>query len=269
LPEGSYVSVASRLDFALDLARRAGGVLRSGYGRVAEVRYKGPIDPVTEYDLRSEHLIREAIQRAFPDDSILGEEGGISGEGVGRWVVDPLDGTVNFAHAIPFFSVTLAYLREGKLELGVTYDPMHDEMFHASAGGGAWLNGHRLHVSTCERLDRSLLISGFPYAIRHAPDNNLGHFAAFSLRSLGVRRLGSACLDLAYVAAGRFDGYWEFGVEAWDVATGILLVEEAGGRVTRADGQPEPLRPPISVVASNARLHNAMLAVLNGDEPGS
>jgi myo-inositol-1(or 4)-monophosphatase len=266
MQEDLTLTMTSRLDFALDIARRAGELLRNGYSHAGNVRYKGPIDPVTEYDLRSEAMIREAIHRAFPPDSVVGEEGGISGAGDGRWVVDPLDGTVNFAHAIPIFSVTLAYLQGGRPVLGVTYDPMRDEMFHATAGNGAWLNGQRLQVSACEQLDRGLLVTGFPYGIRSEPNNNLGHYAAFAIRSLGVRRLGSASLDLAYVAAGRFDGYWEFAIEAWDVAAGMLLVEEAGGRVTRADGRPDPLQPPVSIVASNARLHPAMLAVLNGGE---
>jgi myo-inositol-1(or 4)-monophosphatase len=266
MQEDPTLTLTSRLDFSLDIARRAGELLRGGYGHAGDVRYKGPIDPVTEYDLRSEAMIREAIQRAFPGDSILGEEGGISGTGDGRWVVDPLDGTVNFAHAIPIFAVTLAYLQGGRPALGVTYDPMRDEMFHTSAGSGAWLNSQRLQVSACGQLDRGLLVTGFPYGIRSEPNNNLGHYAAFAMRSLGVRRLGSASLDLAYVAAGRFDGYWEFAIKAWDVAAGMLMVEEAGGRVTRADGAPDPLQPPVSIVASNARLHPAMLAVLNGDE---
>jgi len=265
MPEAPTLTTTSRLDFALDIARRAGELLRDGYGHAAHVRYKGPIDPVTEYDLRSEAIIRDAIQLAFPGDSVVGEEGGVSGDGEGRWVIDPLDGTVNFAHAVPIFAVTLAYLQRNRPSLGVTFDPMRDEMFHASAGKGAWLNGQRLHVSTCERLDRGLLVTGFPYSIRSAPNNNLGHYAAFAMRSLGVRRLGSAALDLAYVAAGRFDGYWELAIEAWDVAAGMLMVEEAGGRVTRADGQPDPLQIPASIVASNARLHTAMMAVLNAE----
>lgn len=259
------MTIPSRLDFALDLAQRAGELLRDGYGRVRDVRYKGPIDPVTEFDLRSEALIREAIQRAFPGDSVLGEENGSSGTGDGCWVVDPLDGTVNFAHAVPIFAVTLAYMQDGQPILGVTCDPMRGEMFHASVGGGAWLNGQRLHVSVCEQLDRALLVTGFPYGIRSTPNNNLGHYAAFAMQSLGVRRLGSAALDLAYVAAGRFDGYWEFAIEAWDVAAGMLMVQEAGGLVTRANGQPDPLRSPASIVASNPRLHPALLAVLNHD----
>jgi myo-inositol-1(or 4)-monophosphatase len=268
MPEVLPVSVSSRLDFAIDIARRAGDLLRGGYGHVGSVRYKGPIDPVTEYDVRSEAMIREAIQHAFPGDAIVGEEGGPSGAGDGRWLVDPLDGTVNFSHALPIFSVTLAYLQAGRPVLGVTYDPMRDEMFHASAGNGAWLNGERLQVSNCGHLDRALLVTGFPYSIQSAPNTNLDHYAAFALQTLGVRRLGSAALDLAYVAAGRFDGYWEFGTGPWDVAAGILLVEEAGGQVTRADGQAGPLQPPISILASNARLHTAMLAVLNGHHPG-
>ena len=257
------MSDPSRLELAIDLARRAGALLRDGYGRVGSVHYKGPIDPVTEYDLRSESLIREAIHTAFPDDSILGEEGGASGSGQGRWTVDPLDGTVNFAHNIPIFAVSIAYGEGDRPRLGVIYDPMRDEVFHAAAGDGAWLNGTRMQVSTVEDLDRSLLVTGFPYGIRSTPNNNLGHYAAFAMRSLGVRRLGSACLDLAYVAAGRFDGYWEFAVEAWDIAAGMLLVEEAGGRVTRADGRPNPLQPPTSIVAANPRLHSTMLALVN------
>jgi myo-inositol-1(or 4)-monophosphatase len=263
------VTIPARLEFALDLARRAGQLLRSGYGRAGNVRYKGPIDPVTEYDLRSETMIREALQHAFPDDAIMGEEGGIDGDSDDRWVVDPLDGTANFAHAIPIFTVTLAYLQRGRPILGVTYDPMRDEMFHASAGNGAWLNGQRLHVSTCEQLDRALLVSGFPYGVRSAPENNLSHYASFTLRSLGVRRLGAASLDLAYVATGRFDGYWELALEPWDIAAGMLMVEEAGGQVTRADGRPDPLLPPISIVASNARLHSAMLAILGSPAPAA
>jgi myo-inositol-1(or 4)-monophosphatase len=258
--------MTSRLELAIDLARRAGDLLRSGYGHAGTVRYKGPIDPVTEYDLRSEALIRDGLRAAFPEDSVLGEEGGVSGLGHGRWFVDPLDGTVNFAHAIPVFAVSLAYALGDRPVLGVTYDPMREELFQATAGGGAWLNGERLQVSEVQQLDRGLLATGFPYGIRSAPNNNLGHYAAFAMQSLGVRRLGSASLDLAYVAAGRFDGYWEYAVEAWDVGAGILLVEEAGGRVTRADGQPNPLLPPASILATNARLHPAMLAVLNAGE---
>lgn len=260
----------ARLELALDLARRAGALLRDGYGRVGPVRYKGPIDPVTEYDLRSETLIRDAIHAAFPADSILGEEGGVSGSGSGRWLIDPLDGTVNFAHNIPIFAVSIAYALDRRTQLGVIYDPLRDELFHAARGAGAWLNGTRLSVSSAEDLDRSLLVTGFPYGIRTAPDNNLGHYAEFALRSLGVRRLGSACLDLAYVAAGRFDGYWEFAVEAWDIAAGSLLVEEAGGLVTRADGGPHPLDPPTSILAANPRLHAAMLDLLNASgAPGA
>jgi myo-inositol-1(or 4)-monophosphatase len=261
------LTVSPRLDFALEIAHRAGELLRAGYGRVSGVRYKGPIDPVTEYDLRSEAMLREAIQRAFPGDSIVAEESGASGDGADRWLVDPLDGTVNFAHAVPIFAVSLAYLQGGQLTLGVSYDPMRDEMFHASAGGGAWLNGQRLHVSGSDQLERSLLATGFPYGIRSAADNNLDHYAAFTMRTLGVRRLGSACLDLAYVAAARFDGYWESAVGPWDIAAGMLLVQEAGGCVTRTDGQPDPLRSPISILASNSRLHPAMLAVLNHAKP--
>ena len=147
MPENPPLDVTSRLELAIDLARRAGELLRSGYGHAGAVRYKGPIDPVTEYDLRSEALIRDGLSAAFPEDSVLGEEGGSSGDGHGRWLVDPLVGTVNFAHAIPIFAVSMAYAMGDRVVLGVTYDPMRDELFHATAGGGAWLNGDRLRVS--------------------------------------------------------------------------------------------------------------------------
>ena len=256
------MSIDERMGLAIDLARRAGALLRDGFGHAADIRHKGVIDLVTEFDLRSERLIVDGIREAFPQDAWLAEEGGLRGSGEARWLIDPLDGTVNFAHGVPIFAVSIAVVQAGEPVLGVIYDPLRDELFQASTGSGAFLNGDRLAVAPTVDLNESLLVTGFAYDIRTADEDNLDHYAAFALRSQGVRRLGSASLDLAYVAAGRFDGYWELSVEAWDVAAGVVLVREAGGLATRVDGGSDILGPPISVVAANARLHAEMMGVL-------
>lgn len=256
------MSTDNRLELAIDLARRAGGLLRDGFGHAADIRHKGAIDLVTEFDLTSESLIVDGIRRAFPQDSWLAEEGGLRGSGDARWLIDPLDGTVNYAHGVPIFAVSIAYAQAGSPVIGVIYDPLRDELFHARTGAGAFLNGRRLAVADPASLNDSLLVTGFAYDIRTSEENNLNHYTAFALRSQGVRRLGSASLDLAYVAAGRIDGYWELSVEAWDVAAGVVLVREAGGLATRVDGGEDVLAPPISAVAASPRLHAEMMAVL-------
>ncbi|HKZ55933.1 MAG TPA: inositol monophosphatase family protein [Anaerolineales bacterium] len=255
-----------RLTLALDLARQAGQLLRQGFGQPIRATRKGEIDLVTEYDLQAEQWITDGIRSHFPDDRISAEESGDRGSGALQWLVDPLDGTTNFAHGVPIFAVSIACTLDLDPLLGVIYDPLRDELFQSTAGEGAWLNGRRLHVSTTRSLDESLLVTGFPYDIRSNPDNNLRHHRAFSLRSRGVRRLGSASIDLAYVAAGRFDAYWEVRSQPWDWAAGVLLVREAGGRVTRLDGGPDIFHPPTSILASNGHLHAAMLEVI--DEVG-
>ncbi len=207
------MSIDERMELAIDLARQAGALLRDGFGHAADIRHKGVIDLVTEYDLRSERLIMDGVRRAFPHDAWLAEEGGLRGSGEARWLIDPLDGTVNFAHGVPIFAVSIAFVQAGEPVLGVIYDPLRDELFQASTGSGAFLNGRRLTVAPTVDLNESLLVTGFAYDIRTADEDNLDHYAAFALRSQGVRRLGSASLDLAYVAAGRFDGYWELSVE--------------------------------------------------------
>jgi myo-inositol-1(or 4)-monophosphatase len=247
--------IEERLRFAEELALQAGDLLRRGLGAMLEVGHKGAVDLVTEYDVQSEQLMVEAIRRAYPRDSILAEEGGESGAGELQWLLDPLDGTTNYAHGLPIFSVSIALARDGEILLGVVYDPTRGELFAASAGGGAWLDGRRLRVSSHDRLNDSLLVTGFPYDIRTNPDNNLDRFAALSLLTRGVRRLGSAALDLAYVAAGRFDGYWEARLSPWDWAAGILLVREAGGTVSRIDGGQDLFREPSSILASNGLIH--------------
>ena len=248
---------------AVDTARAAGHLLRSELRGPRRISYKGaPTNLVTEMDARAETLIIDALGRAFPDDTILSEESGAhAGRSGRRWIVDPLDGTTNYAHGLPIFAVSIALEARGRVQLGVVFDPSHDELFAAERGGGAFVNDERLRVSAAAHLDESLLATGFPYEIRHTAETNLPEYAAFSVRTRGVRRLGSAVLYLAWVAAGRLDGYWELTVGPWDVAAGSLLVEEAGGRVSDLRGGPLVLDRP-AVVASNGRIHDAMLAVL-------
>lgn len=254
--------------FARDLARDAGQLLRAGYGKAERIRKKeSQVDLVTEFDIKAESLILERIRQEYPGDTILSEESGKSGDQPDMWVVDPLDGTTNFAHGIPIFSVSIAYLKGGKPALGVVYGPALDEFFSAIAGRGAWLNDEPLAVSTTDNLSDSLLVTGFPYDIRSRKDNNLDHYATFALRSRAVRRLGSAALDLCYVAAGRFDAYWELETQPWDCAAGALLVQEAGGRLTQVNGSAVDYQRSTSLLASNGRLHEIMLRFLN-DQSG-
>ena len=248
---------------AIDTAKRAGALLRAELGKRRQIAFKGsPTNLVTEMDRRAEALIIEAIQAEFPGDAILSEERGTLGGPSGRrWIIDPLDGTTNYAHGIPIFCVSIALEVDGQTRLGVVYDPNFDECFVAGRGRGARRNGERLSVSEAATLNESLVATGLPYNIRETPRNNLAEFAAFSLRCQGVRRMGSAVLYFCYVAAGRLDGYWELRVGPWDAAAGVLMVEEAGGRVTNLEGGPlNPERP--EVVASNGRIHDEMLRVL-------
>jgi myo-inositol-1(or 4)-monophosphatase len=251
---------------AMDIARRAGELLCEGWGAVENISFKGEIDLVTERDEASEALIVAALRDAFPDHAIHTEEGGESGEAGGwSWLIDPLDGTTNYAHGFPFFAVSLAAAYQGRMEVGVVYDPLRDECFTARRGAGTLLNGKPIHVSTTDTLRRSLLATGFPYDVWTNPDNNLDHFANFTLKAQAIRRPGAAAIDLAYVACGRLDGFWELRLHAWDVAAGALLVHEAGGRVTdiQDDARFMPggaLIP--SIVASNGLIHAQMLAVL-------
>ena len=246
------------------LARQAGEILRLGYAREHKVEYKGAIDLVTEVDHASEAFLLGEIGRLFPGHQIVSEEAGLlPGAVTDQWYVDPLDGTVNYAHGIPIFCVSIAYAKDGAVVLGAVYDPLRDELFSAERGQGARLNGSPLQVSAAAELSRSLLVTGFAYDIRTMPRNNLEDFARFSLISQGVRRLGSAALDLCYVAAGRFDGYWELFLRPWDVAAGALIAREAGATVTAIDGGSDLLTPPCSLLAAPAGLHARMLEVLN------
>jgi myo-inositol-1(or 4)-monophosphatase len=249
------------------LARQAGEILRLGYEQEHQVDYKGAIDLVTEIDHQSEDFVLGEIQRLFPGHQIVSEEIGlVPGRAGAQWFVDPLDGTVNYAHGIPFFSVSIAYAHEGVITLGVVYDPMRDELFSAERGQGASLNGRRLQVSQVTELLRSLLVTGFPYDAWSNPRNNLENYGRFARLSQGVRRLGSAALDLSYVAAGRLEGYWELSIKPWDVAAGGLIASEAGATVTNLAGQADYTTPPCSLLAAPPSLHAKMKAVL--DEKG-
>jgi myo-inositol-1(or 4)-monophosphatase len=227
------------------IARQAGALLRGFYERGVATEYKGDVDLVTEADRASEAMIRERLAAAFPGHGIYGEEGTRDQmDSDFRWYVDPLDGTTNFAHGFPAFCVILGLERrvagpgkdqDGEMVAGVIYDPLRDEMFVAERGKGAWLNGRQIHVSKTKVLQESLTATGFPSQKRHVSPN-IHFYQEFTLRSHGVRRAGSAGLDMAYVACGRLDGFWEFHLNPWDTSAGYLLVEEAGGRVTHMDG---------------------------------
>lgn len=257
------VNLEEAYQFTVQLAREAGAVLRERYGQAHTVEHKGPTDLVTEADHLSEALILNRIRERYPDHDILSEESGLQARSGGyRWIVDPLDGTTNFAHGLPLFSVSIALEVDGELATGAIYDPVADELFSAARGQGARLNGEPLRVSTVERLRDALLVTGFPYDLWRDPaENNLGYFAAFAQKTQGVRRLGSAALDLAYVAAGRFDGYWELKINAWDIAAGALLVQEAGGQLSGLDGGPFRVDGG-RILATNGHLHPIMLQVL-------
>lgn len=248
------------------LARRAGEILRAGFGQRHTVTYKGAIDLVTEYDHRSESFLLGEIQSRFNTHQVLTEESGaLSGDDCCLWYIDPLDGTVNYAHGVPIFTVSLAYAEAGLVRYGVVYDPMQDECFSAARGQGAMLNGRPIHVSDTSNLDQSLLVTGFGYDIRTNPRNNLSEYGQFALRTQGVRRLGSAALDLCYVAAGRFDGYWELTIKPWDIAAGALIAQQAGAIVTNTSGQADYLKPPVSILAANPSIYPQMLKLLTGE----
>ena len=253
---------------AVDAARAAGQLLRRELPRTRQVSFKGsPTDLLTEMDARAEQLVVEALLAAFPDDGILGEEGSARpGRSGRRWIIDPLDGTTNYAHGVPMFCVGIGLEDRGRIVLGVVYEPSRDELYVGERGAGAWLNDARLSVSTTDALGASLLATGFPYSIRVSTETNLPEYSAFAVRARGVRRFGSALLDLAYVAAGRFDGFWELRLSPWDVAAAGILVEEAGGHLTDLTGGPLDIDRP-SVVASNGRIHDQILAVLKEIRP--
>jgi myo-inositol-1(or 4)-monophosphatase len=241
-----------------EIAREAGALLVPYFEQHIEFEYKGDVDLVTEADRKSEKLILERIRTRWPDHDVIGEEGTrIEAGGEYKWYVDPLDGTTNFAHGFPVFCVSLAIQRKGKLVAAVVYDPTRDELFAAELGQGAYLNGEEIRVSAVNTLAESLVATGFPSQKRHK-NPNIHFYHQITLRTHGVRRAGSAALDLCCVAAGRFDGFWEFNLNPWDTAAGVLIVEEAGGRVTKFDGSEFELNSK-ETLATNGILHQQLL----------
>ncbi len=248
-------------DICRAAAETGARVLAERYAKPRDIQLKGRIDLVTDADKASEETVLRILQERAPGVRVLAEESGEHGSGSTRFIVDPLDGTTNYAHGLPMFCCTVAAEAGGVVQAGATVDPMRGELFHAARGSGAWLNGRRLQVSQAKVLEVALVCTGFPYGDREKLPQMLAAFSAFTEKARGSRRLGSAALDLAYVAAGRLDGFWEMGLKAWDVAAGQVLVEEAGGLVTRFDGAPLALDGK-EIAAAGPSLHAAILEVL-------
>ncbi len=251
------------LAFITDLTKEVGDyIYRSAY-KIKRVYYKGRVDLVTQFDRESQDLIVKKLAKKFPDYGILSEENvSHNVDAPIKWIVDPLDGTTNFAHGLPIWAISVALENKGDIVLGVVYDPTREEMFYAIKGNNAFLNKKRIRVSKVRNLDRALLITGFPYDIRSSEDNNLNHFNNFAVRAQAVRRLGSAALDLCYTACGRFDGYWELKLSPWDQAAGSLILKEAGGKITDFKGKKFIIYGD-EVLATNGLIHRQMMQVLN------
>lgn len=253
----------SYFEAAREVAKTAGGFLKENLeGDLNRVDYKGEIDLVTEVDRRAEEMITSALSNKFPNISILAEEGGESGLFSGmRWIIDPLDGTTSYSHKLPHFCVSIALESEGEIQVGVVYNPCLDECFSTVKGRGAYLNGKRISVSTTQGLKKSLLATGFPYDRATSDKNNIDHFNAFILKIQGIRRMGSAALDLCYTAAGRFDGFWELKLSPWDCAAGSLILREAGGAITDFSGGAFSIYDK-EILASNGLIHSQMIELL-------
>ena len=254
------------LNVAIEAALEAGKYLKYNVGKVKNIeRKKGEeTNLVTEIDKQSEKLIIKKIRQHFSSHDILGEESGAhDAKSEYRWIIDPLDGTTNYTHGLPIFCVTIGVEHKGEIIAGAIYDPNTDEMFTAEKGKGAFLNGKRIRVSSADTLINSLLVTGFPYNVKENPGNVVDHFVHFLPVAQGIRRLGSAALDLAYIACGRLDGYWEVFLNPWDKAAGILLVREAGGKVTTFSGDEKDVIYNPNTLATNGLVHNDMLAVIN------
>jgi myo-inositol-1(or 4)-monophosphatase len=248
---------------AVEAARQAGALLLEYARKGFRVRHKDALNLVTDADTHSERAIVEAIGRAFPDHLVLAEERGqTGGDSPFKWVIDPLDGTTNFAHGLPVYAVSIGVEYRSRCILGVVFDPTREELFVGEAGGGATLNGQPIRVSYTPKLDGALLVTGFAYDIRVSKQNNLDHFARFAVRAQGVRRMGAAAIDLCYVACGRFDGFWELKLQPWDTAAGSVIVTEAGGRLSDFRGRPFSIYGP-ELVASNGLIHDEMVEVLS------
>ena len=254
------------LSVASDAARQGGSVLTECTRTGFHIEHKQTINLVTNADHRAEQQIIDVIHAAFPTHAVLAEERGLTEQLPSRykWVIDPLDGTTNFAHGFPAYCVSIGVERDGRGIIGAVYDPTRDELFTAQIGQGAYLNGSPISVSTTGHLDQALLVTGFAYNVRETANNNLNHFARFALKVQGLRRTGTAALDLCYVSAGRFDGFWEVSLNPWDMAAGVVILREAGGKVTDFAGHSHSIYKQ-ELVASNGLIHRAMLDLLQAD----
>lgn len=264
------IPLDSLLSVAADAARQGGAVLEECARTGFHIEHKQLINLVTDADRKAEQRIIDVIHGTFPTHSVLAEERGLTEQLPSRykWVIDPLDGTTNFAHGFPAYCVSIGVEWDGCGIIGAVYDPTRDELFTAQIDRGAYLNGVPISVTTTEQLDHALLVTGFAYNIRETPNNNLNHFVRFALKAQGLRRTGTAALDLCYVAAGRFDGFWEVTLNPWDVAAGVVILRESGGRVTDFSGNPHSIYGQ-EIVASNGSIHQAMLDLLHEDATSS
>lgn len=253
-------------DFINNTITNSGIILRNGFGSKFQIDNKiGKNNLVTEYDYKSEQFIIDEITKAFPTHNIISEEeGSVNNGSEYDWIIDPLDGTVNYANNIPIFSVSIALRKEGQFIAGAVYQPILDELFSAEKGGGAKLNGTPIYVSNKNEMNTSLLVTGFPYDINNDPKNAIKSFTNIVKRGIPIRRLGSAALDLAYVACGRFEGFWEVNLNSWDVAAGILIVNEAGGKCTNYKGDNSKVEDK-EILATNGLIHEESIRVINED----
>ncbi len=254
------------VEFAINCALESGKIQKGHNEKGFEIRHKGEIDLVTEVDIECQARIIELIKERFPGDEIIAEEkDNYYGGRENRWIIDPLDGTTNYAHGYPFFCTSIAYEEKGEVTIGVVYNPIFDELFVAKKNEGAYLNGKRIQVSPIDDLKRALLSTGFPYDLATNPRNNIDHFVNFLYAAQAIRRDGSAALNLSYVACGRFDGFWELKLNPWDVAAGQLIVREAGGVITGFEGEDYSIYGD-GIVASNGLVHGKILEVLGGKQ---
>ena len=253
------------LELAVRAAREAGAILQEYAARGFQIEHKGRINLVTEADLASERHIKQLIASHYPGHHILAEESGVTAHSQSSdeywWIIDPLDGTTNFSHGFPCYAVSIGVEYKGEMVAGAIYDPSRDEMFAAERGAGATCNDRKICVSDVEPLEKALVVSGFPYDIRERVDEYLPAWREFLKRAQGVRRFGSAAIDMAYVAMGRLEGFWEHGLNPWDTAAGWIIIEEAGGRVTKLDGSPFDNYTP-SMLCTNGKVHDEMLDAL-------
>jgi len=245
-----------------EAARKAGRLLKENINKSDEIYYKGAVDLVTPFDTKAQRTIFDHLSSFFPDHDYLAEEGLSQNKGAEmRWIIDPLDGTTNYAHHYPVFTISIALERKSEIVLGLVYDPMREEMFSALKGKGAFLNGKKISVSDIDELDKSLLATGFPYDVRISHKNNILHFNNFIIRAQGIRRCGSAAMDLCYVACGRYDGFWELKLKPWDTAAGVLIVREAGGQVSDFRGGEFSISGS-EILATNGSIHQQMADIL-------